>query len=102
MRTFRLLGLASLFCLISLASLPQQPVPSTSQPPQRDPQAVALIKRSPAAPTGGVPVADVPPPGPPRRIAGSDDETGAATLKATALGDSRIDLVFHSGTSSEI
>jgi hypothetical protein len=35
-------------------------------------------------------------------IAGSDDETGTATLKATAAGASRIDLSLPSGQRSEV
>jgi hypothetical protein len=36
------------------------------------------------------------------RIAGSDDETGTATLKVTALGDSSVELSFPSGNRIEI
>jgi hypothetical protein len=71
--------------------------PSTS-----DPQAVALLQRSLVVLTGGAPVSDATLTGTARRIAGSDDETGTATLKATAAGDSRVDLSFPSGNRSEI
>jgi hypothetical protein len=37
-----------------------------------------------------------------RRIAGSTDESGTATLKALATGESRIDLVFPSGPRTEV
>ncbi|MGH9625505.1 MAG: hypothetical protein ACRD4G_14355, partial [Bryobacteraceae bacterium] len=37
-----------------------------------------------------------------RRIAGSDDETGTATLEATSAGDSRVELSFGSGNRVEI
>jgi hypothetical protein len=67
-----------------------------------DPQATALLQRALAALTGGAPVTDATLTGTARRIAGSDDETGTATLKATASGDSRIDLSLPSGNRAEI
>jgi len=67
-----------------------------------DPQATAILQQSLAAQTGGAPITDVTLTGSARRIAGSDDETGTATLKATAAGDSRVDLRFPSGNRLEI
>jgi hypothetical protein len=67
-----------------------------------DPQAVALIQKSLTALTGGSPVTDVTLTGTAHRIAGSDDETGTATLDATSTGDSRIELGFSSGTRTVI
>ncbi|HEX9223733.1 MAG TPA: hypothetical protein VF860_10415 [Candidatus Acidoferrales bacterium] len=52
--------------------------------------------------TGGTAVADVTLAGTARRIAGSDNETGTATLKALATGESRMDLSFASGPRSEV
>lgn len=67
-----------------------------------DPQAVALVQKSLAALTSGVKVTDVTLTGTARRVAGSDDETGTATLQATAAGDSRVELGFASGTRTVI
>ena len=95
-----------LACLVVPASLPAQESSSSSTtsivPATSDPQAVALVQRSLAALTGGVAVTDVTLTGSARRIAGSDDETGTATLEASAAGDSRVDLSFASGNRIEI
>jgi len=76
----------------------QQAPPSTSS----SPQALALLQNSLAALTGGQPINDVTLVGTARRIAGSDDESGSATLKALTTGETRIDLVFASGTYTEV
>ncbi len=52
--------------------------------------------------TGGLPISDVTLQGTARRIAGSDDETGTAVLKALATSEARIDLSFPSGARSEV
>jgi hypothetical protein len=65
-------------------------------------QAAALLQSASAALCGGQNLTDVTLSGTARRIAGSDDETGAATLKALAIGASRIDLSLPSGQYSEI
>jgi hypothetical protein len=52
--------------------------------------------------TGGLIVSDVTLQGTARRVAGSDDETGTAVLKALATGEARIDLGLPSGPRSEI
>jgi len=91
-------------CSLIPASLSAQQSASApaAAPTTSDPQAVALLQRSLAALTGGAPVSDVTLTGTAHRIAGSDDETGTATLKATAAGDSRGDFSFPSGERSEI
>jgi hypothetical protein len=102
MRISKFFGLGAIFCFAFTAASAQQ-IDSPSAPPTTsDPQAVALIQRSLAAFTGGMPVTDVTLSGTARRIAGSEDETGTVTLKATSLGDSRVDLSFPSGNRSEI
>jgi hypothetical protein len=65
-------------------------------------QAQSLLKQSLAALTGGQPLTDVTLSGTARRIAGSDDESGTAVLKALASGDARIDLSLSSGQRSEV
>lgn len=102
MRTPRPL-LLLLACLAVPASVLAQAgsIPPAS-PPTSDPQAVALVQRSLAALTGGADVNDVMLTGSAHRVAGSDDETGTATLEATSAGDSRVELTFASGDRVEI
>jgi hypothetical protein len=65
------------------------------------PQAVQYLQRALAALSGSTPVSDVTLTGTAQRIAGSDDETGTATLKAI-VGASRMDLNLSSGPRSEV
>ena len=83
-----------LSCFLSL-SLAAQQSPVAQQGP-------LLLHRSLAAMTGGGALRDVVMTGTARRIAGSDDETGTATLKALATGENRVDLSFASGLRSEV
>src|SRR5882762_9169612 len=78
----------------SLASVAQQ-APTASSP-----QALQLLQSAIAA-LSSAPLNDVTLTGTARRIAGSDDETGTATLKAVP-GAGRIDLNLSSGPRSEI
>ena len=64
-------------------------------------QASALLQSAFAALVGASPVNDVTLSGTAHYIAGSDDETGTATLKAVS-GASRVDLNLSSGTRSEV
>jgi hypothetical protein len=93
-----------LFFLASLSVSAQQSAPgnASTSPAANDPQTVALIQRSLAALTGGVPVSDVTLAGTARRIAGSDDETGTATVTAMPGGYSKLSLSFPSGPRVEI
>jgi hypothetical protein len=79
----RLLVCVGVCSLFSLPLFAQQTSSTTSPPTASDPQAVALVQKSLAALTNGVQVTDVMLSGTARRIAGSDDETGTATLEAT-------------------
>lgn len=65
-------------------------------------QASQLLQQSLAALQGNTSVSDVTLSGTVRRIAGSDDDTGTAVLKALASGASRVDLSLPSGQRSEI
>lgn len=78
-----------------------QQVPTTATA-SRDPQSVILLQRSLAALVGTGTVKDVTLSGNARRIAGSDDETGTTILKATAIGQGRIDLTSPGGQRSEM
>jgi hypothetical protein len=103
MRILRAAALLLLCALIPLSLEAQQPAPApTPAPVASDPQAVSLLQKSLAVQVGVAQVTDVTLTGTAQRIAGSDDETGTATLKATVAGDSRIDLSFPSGSRSEI
>ncbi len=102
MRSFRP-GLLLLLCFVCSASISaQQPTSTSASTPTSDPQAVALVERALSALIGVVSVSDVTLTGTARRIAGSDDEIGAATLEGTTVGDSRMNLSFPSGNRSEI
>jgi hypothetical protein len=74
-------------------------IPSAAQ--TTSPQAVQYLERALAALSGSTPTSDVTLSGSAHYIAGSDDETGTATLKAI-VGASRMDLNLSSGLRSEI
>jgi hypothetical protein len=86
--------ISGLFLLSS--SPPQQTAPAS------DPQAVALLQRSLAAQANGTSIADVTLSGTATRTAGSEGDSGRATLKALAAGGSRMDLTLASGPLSEV
>lgn len=98
----KLLCLVSIFCLVSVSASAQQSTAPSVPPTMSDPQAVALVQHALAALTGGVPVSDVTLTGTAQRIAGSDDESGTATLTATSAGDSKLSLNLPSGPRTEI
>jgi hypothetical protein len=74
----------------------------TTSPATTQPQASTLLAQSAAALMGSATVTDVTLTGNARRIAGSDDESGTASLKAMAAGESRMDLTLSGGVRSEI
>src|SRR5260370_8845585 len=80
--------------LVSLCGSVQQSAAAQQTPP--------VLQGALNALTGGTAVADVTLAGTARRIAGSDNETGTATLKALATGESRVDLSFPPGPPSEV
>jgi hypothetical protein len=75
---------------------------TAQQAPALAPQATALLQQSLAVLSGGHPLTDVTLSGAARRIAGSDDESGTAVLKALAAGASRMDLTLPGGNRSEV
>jgi hypothetical protein len=94
MRSIRPVAVVYLcFVLVLSTSAQQSPAPPV--------QAPALLQSALAALSGANPVADVTLTGTARRIAGSDDESGSATLKAIS-GASRLDFNFPSGQRSEV
>lgn len=73
-----------------------------SAPAPRDTQAVALLQRSLTAFVGTNTIKDVTLSGSANWIAGSDEESGSATLKATAVGQGRVDLTLSGGQRIEV
>jgi hypothetical protein len=65
-------------------------------------QGPLLLQNSLAAMAGGTTLKDVTLTGTARRIAGSDDETGTATLTALSTGETRINLSLPSGAPGEV
>lgn len=100
MRTFGSLLVLLLCSLIPASLAAQQSISPIPGPAASDPQAVALLQEALAA--LGADVADVTLTGTAHRIAGSDDETGTATLTALAGGYSKVDLTLSSGPRIEI
>src|SRR6266566_1235866 len=87
---------AVLLCFVTVdSSFAQQIASPTAQGSQ-------ALRQSLAALCGGQSLADVTLSGTARRISGSDDESGTATLKAMAKGASRIDLSLPSGQQTEV
>jgi hypothetical protein len=95
MRVTRPVILLSVFAFALVSSRAQQ------SPGVSSPQVIQLLQRALKALTNGTSLQDITLTGTARRIAGSDDETGQATLSATA-GGSRIDLNLSSGPRTEI
>jgi|ERR1700674_29139 len=94
MHFLRSLGVVYLCLALVLSATAQQ----SPAPPA---QAPVLLQSAFAALAGATSVSDVTLTGTARRIAGSDDETGTATLKAVS-GASRLDFSFPSGPRSEL
>jgi hypothetical protein len=94
MRPLRVVVCATLLLTAPLNSPSQSQLPST--------QPLQLVQQALAALTGGHSITDVTLTGSAHRIAGSDDETGSATLKAVAPGASSQSLSLSSGPRTEI
>jgi hypothetical protein len=94
MSLFRSAGSIFLPCFLSLSLAAQQSTVTQQGP--------LLFRNALTAMIGSTTVNDIVITGTARRIAGSDDETGTATLKALATGGSRVDLAFPSGTRAEV
>jgi hypothetical protein len=92
MHTFRF-GCGALLCVLLAGAV---------APQQSSTGAALLLQRSRSLLAGSSIINDVTLTGTAHRIAGSDDETGTAVLKALATGESRMDMAFASGQRSEI
>jgi hypothetical protein len=73
-----------------------------SQTPVSDPQALSLAAQAMAALTNGNAVSDITLTGSVTWVAGSDNETGTATLQAKGIGESRVNLNLSGGPRTEI
>jgi hypothetical protein len=89
------------FVFLVIVSIPFLVPSIAQQTPPNSGQAVKLLQQALAALNPGMPTTDITMSGTVRYIAGSDDETGTATLQAIAAA-SRIDLVLPSGRRSEV
>jgi len=98
----RLSALSVSFFLINPNALPATRVHRNQSQTQASSASSVTLQAALAALVGNVTVTDVTLSGSVRRIAGSDDESGTATLKALSSGDARSDLSLSSGPSSEI
>ena len=95
MRPFRIF-VCTLLLLNCPVNSPAQPqTPSATQPSQ-------LVQQALAALSGGQSITDVTLTGSAQSIAGSDNQTGTATLKAVASGASSLNLSLSSGPRNEI
>ena len=92
---------AGLLLLAAFAQVGFAQTQTSNQTAVQDAQSVSILRSSLSALMGGNALNDVTLTGSASRTAGSDDETGQATLKATALGQSRIDLTLTGGNRSE-
>ena len=95
MRPLRIFVCTLLLLNCPVNSLAQPQTPGATQPSQ-------LVQQALAALTGGHSITDVTLTASAHRIAGSDDETGTATLKAVAAGASNLNLSLASGPRTEI
>jgi hypothetical protein len=93
----RILHCSPLFLLFLVS-----PTFSQNKIPVSDPQAVALATKTMAALTNGLAVTDVTLSANVTWIAGSDNETGTATLQAKGTAESRVDLALSAGNKSEV
>jgi len=87
--------------VLSFVVLASLLIPTAAPQTATNPQAVQYLRQALAAISGSTSLSDVTLTGSAHRIAGSDDETGTATLKAVS-GASRIDLNLSSGPRTEI
>lgn len=102
MRSFRPALLLFLCLPVSASFAAQQSVSTTAPAPTTsDPQAVAAVQGALTALVGSANLSDVTLTGTANRIAGSDNESGTATLEAMAGGYSLLSLSLPLGPRSE-
>jgi hypothetical protein len=94
--------LARLVFVLFLTTLILSPLKAQTTAPARDPQALTLIASSLKALTGSVTVNDVIVQATANYVAGSDEETGTATLTALGNQQSLVQLNLSGGSRQEI
>jgi hypothetical protein len=94
--------LARLVFVLFLTTLILSPLAAQTTSPVRDPQALTLIASSLKALTGSVTVSDVIVQATASYVAGSDEETGTATLTATSRQESLTQLSLSGGSRQEV
>jgi hypothetical protein len=94
--------LSRLVFVLLLTTLILSPIKAQTTAPTRDPQALTLIASSLKALTGSVTVSDVIVQATASYIAGSDEETGTATLTALGNQQSLVQLNLSGGSRQEI
>jgi len=94
--------LARLVFFLLLATLISSPLKAQTTTPVRDPQALTLIASSLKALTGSLTVGDVIVQATASYVAGSDEETGTATLTATSRQESLTQLSLSGGSRQEV
>jgi hypothetical protein len=95
-------ALLLLSCALPLAVNAQINNPNPATKSTSDPEALALVQRALNVLGGGVGLSDLTLSGTAHRTAGSDDETGKATLTTMFPAYSKMSLDFSSGPYSEI
>lgn len=93
---------SSYILLSVLLASPSLPTPVGYQNPAPAATVSAVTLQSALTALSPTPTTDVSLSGSVHSIAGSDDDTGTATLKAMSSGSARVDMAFTSGTVSEI
>jgi hypothetical protein len=88
--------------LLFLTALISSPIKAQTTAPVRDPQALSVISSSLKALTGSVTVTDVILQTTATYVAGSDEETGTATLTASGNQESLVQLNLSGGARQEI
>lgn len=88
--------------LVLVSSLSLISIPISAQQASTATPAPVLLQQSLTAQLGNTQVSDAILIGAARRIVGSSDESGTATLKVLSSGVARVDLVLPSGTRSEV
>jgi hypothetical protein len=91
-----------LVLVLFLTTLILGPIKAQTTTPARDPQALTLIASSLKALTGGVSVSDVVLQASAAYVAGSDEESGTATLTASGNRQSLVQLNLSGGPRQEI
>ena len=94
--------LARIVFVLFLTTLILSPIKAQTTSPVRDPQALSLIASSLKALTGSVTVSDVVVQATASYVAGSDEETGTATLTASGNQEGLVQLNLSGGSRQEI